>query len=274
MSFSERRLQRQEMLETAFHDEFSLMNPDATKRKYKSLDKAVDLVNMAVVHRRAKNKERDTALTLARTKSALLNPTLLLEMAVKEQRELVAEEEFGSMQDRYVGGYHVLGTVPRAEKKNIYLEGDMYLQAANIICQSDPMKDYDDMHIGEVEIPPPTEEEVLEMARQRDVVAGLSKRNEMYLQVHTARATVRQTQLTISQKEDIVASTLQEVQKYRDVESFDWSLDKNNYVRGLKKEIVEHEKQLLIEQAAVKSLLEEAEANYPDMEFEVNFKFS
>lgn len=82
------------MLETAFHDEvyrrvsiylsvflniflkpndinlcapvvqFSLMNPDATKRNFKTLDKAVDLVNTAVLHRRVKNKERDHALTV------------------------------------------------------------------------------------------------------------------------------------------------------------------------------------------------------------------
>ena len=38
------------------------MNPDAAKRKYKTLDKAVDIVNAAVVHRRVKNKERDHTL--------------------------------------------------------------------------------------------------------------------------------------------------------------------------------------------------------------------
>ena len=90
------------------------MNPDATKRNYKTLDKAVDLVNTAVLHRRVKNKERDHALTvrfiiviplttaryvilnakLARTKSASLNPALLLEQAIQEQRDIVAEAEY------------------------------------------------------------------------------------------------------------------------------------------------------------------------------------
>lgn len=178
------------------------------------------------------------------------------------------------IQERYVRGYHVLGTIPKEEKKNIYLEGDMHLMCADIICKSEAMKDFDEMHVGEVQIAAPTEEEIAEMKRQRNVVAGLSDRNEMYLQVHNARAAVRQTLLTISQKDDIIASTLQEVQKYRDVEDFDWALAKNNYVRHLKIQIAEHEKQLVLQQAAVKALLEDAELKHPDMEFEVKFKFS
>lgn len=41
------------------------MNPNATKRKYRSLDKAVDLVNSAVLHRRVKNAERSSALAVS-----------------------------------------------------------------------------------------------------------------------------------------------------------------------------------------------------------------
>lgn len=178
------------------------------------------------------------------------------------------------MQQRYVDAFHVLGTIPREEKKNIYLEGDMHLRAADIIATSEAMDDFETMHVGEVAIPPPTEEEIEAMRKQREVVAGLSDRNEMYLQVHNARASARQTQLSISQKEDIVSTTLQEVQKYRDVEDFDWSLAKNNYIRQLKKDIAELEIQLEKENERVKNLLAEAEVKYPDMEFEVKFKFS
>lgn len=178
------------------------------------------------------------------------------------------------MQQRYVDAFHVLGTIPREEKKNIYLEGDMHLRAANVVSSAEAMQDFAAMHVGEVAIPPPTEEEIEAMRTQREVVAGLSDRNEMYLLVHNARANARQTQLIISQKEDIVSTTLQEVQKYRDVEDFDWSLAKNNYVRQLKIEIAELEVRLGDENEIVKTLLAQAEVKYPDMEFEVKFKFS
>lgn len=58
--------------------QFSLMNPDASKRKYKSLDKAVDIVNAAVLHRRSRNKERDTAITVkpsSLSSRSVVNPT-------------------------------------------------------------------------------------------------------------------------------------------------------------------------------------------------------
>jgi hypothetical protein len=41
------------------------MNPDATKRKYKSLDKAVDIVNAAVVMRRSVKTDRERTLTVS-----------------------------------------------------------------------------------------------------------------------------------------------------------------------------------------------------------------
>jgi hypothetical protein len=167
-----------------------------------------------------------------------------------------------------------MGTIPREEQKNIFLEQDMHLRSADVISGSEAMWDYESMHVGEVSLPPPTAEELESMRVQREVVAGLSVRNEMYLKVYNARATVRQTLLTISQKEDIVSTTLQEVQRLRDVRDFDWSLAKNNYVRQLKHQIAEHETQLAKEHVIVKTLLEEAEKNYPDIEFEVKFKFS
>ena len=130
------------------------------------------------------------------------------------------------------------------------------------------------MHVGEVTIPPPTKEQLEEMIKQRNVVAGLSDRNEMYIKVHNAKAACRQTQFSISQKEDKISSLLQEVQLYRDVQPFDWSLEKNNTVRELKRQIAAHKLELEHENEVVKNLLDEAKLKYPDLEFEVTFRFS
>ena len=150
----------------------------------------------------------------------------------------------------------------------------MHLSSADIIKSSEQMKDFDTMHIGNVHIPPPTEEELEAMRKQREVVAGLNDRSEMFIQVQKAKSVVRQTQLRISRNEGIISSTLQEVQKYRDVEDFDWSLVRNNHVRELKKVIAEEEIQLQKDKKEVSELLKRAKELYPDMEFEVKFQFS
>lgn len=168
----------------------------------------------------------------------------------------------------------MLGTTLKEEKKNIYLEADMHLKAATIITDSDAMKDFETMHIGEVAIPPPTEEELKALQQQREIVLKLSERNELYVTVHKARAHVSQTTLNITQFEDEAASILQEVQKYRDEHDFDWSLAKNNYVRELKAKVVELKKELVVAKSRVENLLQEARSKFPDMEFEVQFKFS
>lgn len=273
MSYETRRIQRRELLTTAFHEEFSLMAPHTTTRNVQSLEKAVSVVNNAVTYRRQRNCIRDAALLTARVKSAALNPEVLLEHAIKEQREKRGEEEFKSMQDRYLSATHLLGKIPREEKTNIQLESEMYLNAAAYIAASDAMQDYDSMHVGEIRLPPQTAEKLENMKRQRDEVEYLRRRNESYMSVQDCKVRIRQKLLQISMWEDEISRITTDVQLGKENKGFDWAVDQNNYIRQLQRNIDNETQNISIDQKLLEIKIAESKVLYPDMEFD-SFEFS
>ena len=273
MSYETRRLQRRKMLETAFHDEFSLMAPNTAHRNVQTLDKAVALVDDAVQLRRHRNKARDEILRLARAKSALSTPDLLMSQALKQHRDLQSGAEYEAIQKRYVEGVHVYGAIHVKEKINIYLESEMHSAASGVIKNSDSMKDYEQMHIGDVELPPPTVEQVEALMVQVNKVEQLRKRNEIFMSVQNGRSLVRQTLLRISQYEDEISKVSAEVQVMKEAMGFDWAVQRNNYIRDMVKTIAEETNVVVEGNKKLEQEIKEARALYPDMNFD-EFEFS
>ena len=273
MSYETRKIQRRELLNAAFHEEFSLMAPHATKRNVQSLEKAVSIVNDAVVYRRHRNCIRDESLLKARAKSAALNPEVLLEKAIKEQREKHGEEEFKSIQDRYLSATHLLGTIPREEMKNIQLEGEMHLSAAAYIASSETMQDYDIMHVGEVRLPALTTERLESMKRQIEQVEHLRRRNEAFMSVQDCKVRIRQMLLQISMWEDEISRISTDVQLGKESKGFDWAVDQNNYIRQLQQNIEKETRSVADDKKLLEIKISESKILYPDMEFD-NFEFS
>jgi hypothetical protein len=261
------------MLETAFHDEFSLMAPNTTHRNVQTLDKAVALVNDAVQLRRERNKERDEWLRSARTKSALCTPDLLMARTIQQHRDVQSGADYEAIQRRYVEGIHVHGAIHASEINNIYLESDMYSAAARVIRESEPMSDYEQMHIGEVELPLPTVEQAEALKVQVSKVEELRKRNEIFMNVQNGRALVRQTLLRISQYEDEISKVSAEVQMLKETMGFDWAVERNNYIRSLKRLIGEQKYVVTEGNKKLENEIIEARSLYPDMNFD-EFEFS
>jgi cation diffusion facilitator CzcD-associated flavoprotein CzcO len=227
-----------------------------------------------VVQRRERALARDRRLELQRIRSEAFDPDALMRRTLQEHFDRKADSEAREMRDRYVRGDHVLGKTLREQFENFRLEEDLYNTAASLIARSEPMQDFDAMHIGEVGLPPASSAEVEYMRAQTEKVTQLRLRNEAFMKVKNTASFIRQTLFKITQNEDEIAMTLADVQAHREERGFDWALERNRYVNDLKASIERCREAVAEGRERLQALTAEALARYPDMTFDVEFQFS